>query len=344
MPNDLACLAAPRMTMKDIAALSGVSVATVSRALAGSPRVTEATRSTIEAVVRRTGYIVNQAGRGLRLRTSRQLLVILPTISNPFFAEIVQSIEREAQKVGYGTLIGSTEGERGREEALARQLLSGAVDGLVLITGHLPDCLSGLEHLSRQVIAISEEIPDAAVRTIGIDNVQAAHVASTHLMSLGHRHIAHISGPHGNILSRQRLAGYRSALSARDYPLPPQLIVEGDFSLSSGGRAMTRLLQARPRPTAVFCANDDMAIGAIKAAREAGVLAGRDFAIVGFDDIDYAAFVDPPLTTIRQPRRLLGQHAAAALTNEASVPGPGKLPFELVIRASCCGPGARARG
>ena len=324
--------AAVRPKMEDIARLAGVSVSTVSRALAGSPKVTGDTRARIEAAVRETGYVVNQVAQGLRLQRSRQLLVLLPTIANPFFAEVVQGIEEVAGAAGYGVLVGSTENEPEREASLARQLLTGGVDGLVLLTGRIPEGLA--EHaMSGQIVAVSETIPGSLLPTIAIDNEAAAAAAVAHLLGLGHRRIAHIGGPPGNVLTAQRARGWRKALAGAGIGEKP---VFGDFTMASGEAAMTALLTRTPRPTAVFCANDEMAIGAMKAARDAGLRVPTDLSIIGFDDISFAAFTDPPLTTIRQPRRELGRAAVAALLEGSRV--RRWMDHELVCRASTAPP------
>ncbi len=321
--------AAGRTRMEDIARLAGVSVSTVSRALAGSPRVTGDTKERIEAAVRQTGYVVNQVAQGLRLQRSRQLLVLLPTIANPFFAEVVQGIEEAAGAAGYGVLVGSTEGDPAREAVLARQLLTGVVDGLVLLTGRIPTGLD-VGALAGQVVAVSETIEGADLPTVSIDNTAAALDAVNHLIALGHRRIAHIAGPPRNVLTAQRIAGWRAAVGGEIAP------VFGDFTMTSGEAAMASLLARSPRPTAVFCANDEMAIGAIKAARDAGLRVPEDLAVIGFDDISFAAFTYPPLTTIRQPRRSFGAAAVAALLDGHP---PPNLAYTLITRASTARPG-----
>ena len=321
---------AARTKMEDIARLAGVSVSTVSRALAGSPKVTDDTRARIEAAVRQTGYVVNQVAQGLRLQRSRQLLVLLPTIANPFFGGVVQGGDEAAQAAGSGVLVGSTEGNAKREAVLARQLHTGVVDGLILLTGRIPATLEG--HVARgQVVAVSETIPGATLPTVVIDNEAAAMAAVSHLRALGHVRIAHIAGPEGNVLTAQRAQGWRKAM-AGETVIP---LVFGDFTIASGLAAMERLLAAPVRPTAVFCANDEMAIGALKAARTAGLAVPRDVSVVGFDDISFAAFTDPPLTTVRQPRREFGHAAVAALLDGVV---PPRLAFELILRASTAPP------
>jgi LacI family repressor for deo operon, udp, cdd, tsx, nupC, and nupG len=318
--------------MEDIARIAGVSVSTVSRALAGSPRVTGGTRARIEAAVRETGYVVNQVAQGLRLQRSRQLLVLLPTIANPFFAEIIQGVEEEAAGAGYGVLVGSTENEPAREAALARQLLTGGVDGLVLLTGRIPAGLAE-QAAAGQIVAVSETIPGSRLPIVAIDNEAAAAAAVAHLLGLGHRRIGHIGGPPGNVLTAQRARGWRKALARGGIEEPP---VFGDFTMASGEVAMAALLARAPRPTAVFCANDEMAIGAMKAARAAGLRVPHDLSLVGFDDISFAAFADPPLTTIRQPRRAFGRAAVAALLHGTS--RRRQMEYDLIIRASTAAP------
>ena len=318
--------AQPRLKMADVARIAGVSVATVSRALAGSPLVSEETRARIEAAVRDTGYVVNQVASGLRLQRSRQILVLLPDIANPFFGEVVLGIEEEAQRQGCGVLIGNTARNPEREAALARQFQTGAVDGLVLLTGHKPPGIP-----PTRLVGVSEHIADPAIAVVSIDNRAAAREAVTYLLALGHRKVAHIGGPTGNILTQQRHAGFLDALGG---DADPALVQFGDYSIASGEAAMHALLPAQP--TAVFCSNDEMAIGAIRAARASGLHVPHELSVVGFDDIPFAGAYDPPLTTIRQPRRDMGRVAARVLLaalDDQDMPRPAVLPHTLIVRA-----------
>ena len=316
-----------RLKMTDVARLAGVSVATVSRSLSGSPLVSDATRARIQTAVEATGYVVNQVASGLRLQRSRQILVLLPDIANPFFGEVVLGIEEEAQRRGFGVLIGNTGRSPARAAALARQFQTGAVDGLVLLTGACPPGIP-LDRL----VAVSEHVADAPVTVVSVDNRAAAREAVGHLRALGHRRIAHIGGPEGNILTRQRLQGL---IDAQGQDHDAAMVRFGDYSIASGEAAMRAMLPSRP--TAVFCSNDEMAIGAIRAAREAGLRVPADISVVGFDDIPFAGAYDPPLTTIRQPRREMGRVAARLLLATLAgtdAPGPTILPHTLVVRAS----------
>jgi LacI family transcriptional regulator, repressor for deo operon, udp, cdd, tsx, nupC, and nupG len=305
-----------RMKMADIARLAGVSVSTVSRALADSPLVTEETRQRIKQAVGETGYVINHVASGLRLQRSRQILVMLPSIANPFFAELVLGIEEEAQARGFGVLVGNTSGAQAREEALARHLLTGAVDGLILLTGRMPALLAGIAAIEDRVVAVSERIPGAGVATVSIDHVAGARDAVAHLAALGHRRIAHIAGPVGSILTAQRIKGFRQAMTEANLPVEEASITFGNFTFDSGEAALRILLAIDPRPSAVFCSNDEMAIGAIKAARALGLRVPEDLSVVGFDDIHFAGVYDPPLTTIHQPRRAIGRTAASLLFDQ----------------------------
>jgi LacI family repressor for deo operon, udp, cdd, tsx, nupC, and nupG len=331
---------ADRPTMADIARRAGVSVSTVSRALGGSALVTAETRARIAQLAGSAGYVPNQVARGLRLQRSRQILVILPTIANPFFGEIVLGIEEEAQAHGYGVLVGNTMGDQAREDGLGRHLMTGAVDGVVLLTGRVPAPLA--ENARDRVVTISERVRANGVAHVSIDNDAAADAAVGHLLALGHRRIAHITGRSGSSVAEQRKQAYRAALLRAGIEAPESWIAGGTFTFESGEAAMHRLLDLPERPSAVFCSSDEMAIGAVKAARSRALDVPRELSICGFDDIPFAAAFEPPLTTIRQPRRAMGRNAAAMLIDrlaDARTPRRDcQLPYELIVRASTVPP------
>jgi LacI family repressor for deo operon, udp, cdd, tsx, nupC, and nupG len=324
--------------MVDIARLAGVSVATVSRALTGSPLVTPETRERIEAAVRQTGYAVNPLARGLRRQEARQILVLVPDIGNPFFSEVLLGIEEEAAARGFSMLVGNTAKDPAREDRHAGQMLTGAVDGLILLNGRLPPRLPRDRDFVDRIVAVSEAIPGGRVPVVGIDNAGAAAAVVAHLAGRGHRRIGHIAGPESNILTRQRLAGYGAGLCEAGIEAEPDLVRHGDFTIPSGESAMAALLALAAPPTAVFCSNDEMAIGAIRALRVSGREVPRDVAVAGFDDIQFAGTYEPPLTTIRQPRRRMGVEAMALLgrriAGEGGAGGDVTLPFTLIERRS----------
>jgi len=329
---------AHRATMADVARLAGVTPGTVSRALAGSTLVTPETRAKVTAAVQATGYVVNQAARSLRENRSRQILVALPNIANPFFAQVVAAVEQVAQEAGYAVLISNTGNTAVGERRVAQILLKGAVDGLIVHTGRLPADLAGIPDIARRVVAVAAPLPGSEITSVVIDECAAAREAASYLIGLGHRTIAHIGGP-PSVNSEARRRGYCDALVSAGMLVDEALIGSGNNTIASGQEAARIILSRQPRPTAVFCANDEMAIGTTIVAKEMGLRVPDDVSIVGFDDVDIAAYYDPPLTTVRLPRDEIGRTGMKELL--ALLDGKRKrtgrrivLPHLLVVRQS----------
>jgi LacI family repressor for deo operon, udp, cdd, tsx, nupC, and nupG len=291
--------------------------------------------------VRQASYVVNRMAQGLRLREARQVLVILPEISNPYFSEVLLGIEEVAGKTGFGVLIGASARDPEREDQLAQQLLTGVVDGVLLMNGRLPPRLAD-PALRHRLLAVAERIPGSGLPTVHIDDLAAAQAAVSHLVGLGHRRIAHIAGPIGNVVTAARHKGYVAALAQVGMAPDPALTRFGPFALDSGEMAMAALLALPTPPTAVFCTSDEMAIGAIRTIKAAGLTVPGDLSVVGFDDIVFARAYDPPLTTVRQPRHRIGCDAMRLLEDRLNgIEGPRRglvLPFELIIRESSAPP------
>jgi LacI family repressor for deo operon, udp, cdd, tsx, nupC, and nupG len=301
------------VTIRDIAKRAGVSVATVSRTLTTPEAVRPLKRERVQQVVEEMNYVPNANARQLRRRRNEAIIVIVPEIANPFFSGIVQSIENVAHDLGYRVLIGETQGKQERLDYYADMVLTQMADGLILLGSLLPavvkaDLEAGL--IPRiPLVQACERNEGLDCPTVAIDNVAAGALAVEHLLARGCRSIATIAGPLDNSLSQDRLRGYSEALLAAGLPLTESGIAEGDFSIDSGYVAMQRLLEAATVPDGVFCANDEMAIGAQMAIRERGLAMPADIAVVGFDDLRFGAFAAPPLTTIRQPTTQLGETA-----------------------------------
>ena len=326
--------------MADIARIAGVSVATVSRALAGSPRVTEETKARIEAAVRDTGYVVNRMARSLRLQQARQIFVIVPNIANPFHASVLLGAEEAAVAAGFHVLIGNTAGDQARAEEHARQLLTGAVDGMLLLGGRMPEPLKA-PALQQRLVAVIEPVA-AGVPVVELDNKAGAREATRHLIGLGHRRIGHIGGSRPTTATPKRFAGYAEALAEAGIEERPELVRYGAFSIATGAEEMAELLALPEPPTAVFCGSDEIAMGAIRTIKQARLRVPEDISIVGFDNIYFAAVTDPPLTTIDQPARQLGFEAMRLLAERlAGVAGARRgvsVPYRLVVRASTAPP------
>jgi LacI family repressor for deo operon, udp, cdd, tsx, nupC, and nupG len=333
--------ARPAATMRDVAHHAGVSLATVSRSLASPDQVSPETLSRIARAVRDLNYTVNANARSLRRRSSGTVLVLLPNIGNPFFSVLLQGIEETARDTGRVVLVGDTGRNREAAEGYARSLATQRPDGIILLSGFLPFAGANRRGSSsaphRALVAVSERIPGSRIPFVGIDNVRAAREAVVHLLELGHRRIAHIRGPEGNILTLERAQGYREALSSAGIGYDDGLMRPGDFSIAAARRAMAQLLHVEPRPTAVFASNDESAIGAILEIKAAGLHVPEDISVVGFDDIEFAGVFDPPITTIRQPRRDMGRNAmqviASLVDGRPSAPEI-LLPHTLLRRGS----------
>lgn len=334
-------------TIQDVAKFAQVSTATVSRALSRPERVSEPTRERIAEAVRITGYTLNQAARSLRQRTARTILVALPDIGNTFFSTILDAIEREAALRGYGVLVvnriaGDVSGRR-----LHEYFLSNRADGLLLLDGAL--ALAPLLVLTQApanvpLVMACETIPDAPFHAVRTDNIYAAEVATRHLIGLGHRRIGHIQGPPGNVLTTERQTGFTNALAASGLTAQPEWILAGGFTMERGVAAAEQFMALRERPSAIFAANDEVAIGFLSGLRRHGLECPRDISVVGFDDLAVATHVWPPLTTMRQPREALGRLAAEALIDLIEGKPPSRVPkhtvlsSELIVRASTAPP------
>jgi LacI family repressor for deo operon, udp, cdd, tsx, nupC, and nupG len=321
--------------MKEVAHRAGVSTATVSRALSSPERVSAEVRNRVHQAITELDYTLNTAARTLRRSDTGIVLVLVPDIGNPFFSKVLKGVEQRARELSYSVLIGDAGDDNGQLETFARQIDAKRADGMILLSGRLPSFMHKRAFdASLPIVAASEWIGCASLPSVGIDNVGAALGAVRHLQDRGHRHIAHIAGPPGNVLSADRLAGYRAALGAGIR----LRVVHGDFSIASGQVAARTLMAARTPPTALFAANDEMAMGAIVALKALGLSVPRDVSVVGFDDIDFAAAYDPPLTTVRQPRFEMGRVAMSLLDGRLrgseSVVEPVFLPTTLIVRDS----------
>ncbi|WP_375450317.1 LacI family DNA-binding transcriptional regulator [uncultured Devosia sp.] len=328
-------------TIQDVARFAQVSTATVSRALSSPERVSQDTRLRISEAVLATGYTLNQAARSLRQRTSKTILVALPDIRNIFFSAILDAIEREATRRGYSTLVCNRCSGPNPARQLGEYFRSHRADGLLLLDGALN--LSHLLELAGEptdvpLVVACEDIPDAPFHTVKTDNARAAASATQHLINLGHTRIGHIAGPLGNVLRDERLEGFRQAIHDAGLYVRPDWIFPGNFQMESGFAAGLDYLAGTDRPTAMFAANDEMAIGFLSALREKGLECPRDISVVGFDDLAVAVHYSPPLTTIRQPREKLGQMAAqmliGLLEGRAVEPRRVVLRSELILRSS----------
>ncbi|MCE6075270.1 substrate-binding domain-containing protein [Agrobacterium vitis] len=326
-------------TIVDIARLAGVNPSTVSRALAGSHSVTEETRDKISAIARENGYIANHSARMLRSGRANQILVIVPNIAAFAHPEVILGIEEALEERNIGVIVGSTKGNHERELALARQLVTGAADGLILLNGSLPSELSELRQYTRRIVAVSRPVDFPGVAFVGIDNEAAAFEATQYLISLGRTRITHLAGPEQSSIFAARAKGYRDAMAEASLQMHTEVLHLPLFNIASGRQAMREILTRRHLPDAVLCASDELAFGAIQASRELGIKVPDQIAFVGFDNHPVSEAFSPPLTTVAVPRKQLGYVGAQTLlrsmSEDSDEGGTQLLPYELIVRASC---------
>ena len=337
--------AAGPATIRDVASELGMSVATVSRALSQPELLRPETRERVLSVVAKLGYRPNVLARSLRRGQTHAIVLVVPKLS-PFFLEIYAGAEEAAQTAGLAVLLGNSDGKPEREEAYFDQVVSGRADGIILLTGVLPSAYADGKRAVPPMVAVLERIADHGAPVIRIDHRAASAEITRHLIDLGHHRIAHIAGTRHAPSSEHRLSGYKDALAAAGIAFQSDLVIEGDFSMQSGADAMEKLLDLDDPPTAVFAGNDEMAFGAVKAARLRGLSVPEDLSMVGFDDQTTAAFYNPPLTTIHTPCREIGRRAIQELVEQiagADVSHEIVLPTRLIVRDSTAPPRRKAK-
>jgi len=333
-------------TIRDVARRAGVSVATVSRVVNHSAhKVSEETRRRVLEAIEELGYQPNDVARGLKKRTSHTIGLIVPDISNPFYPAIARGIEDVANAHGYAVVLCNTYEDLAKEREYLSLLRRRWADGLIFATvGVNTKHLRWLRGHRVPVVLVARDVEGVEIDAVLVDNFRGAYLAVRHLIGLGHQRIGFIGGPRSLHVSRERHRGYLHAIADAGIDPDPELHVEGNFRAEGGEEAMRQLLHLQPPLSAVFAANDLMAIGAMNAIKRAGFRIPEDIAVVGFDDITFASLVEPPLTTVAQPKYRMGTIAMTLLLErmEGKEDGPRKIVLdpELVVRDSC---GARQR-
>lgn len=303
--------------------------------------VSDSTRKAVEQAIAETGYTLNVAARNLRQQQVGGVLALVPKLANPFFSVILSGIADVLRGNGLNLLVLDTsiQGGTGRREAIGAYLNRSRSDGVIVLDGGLDADLFRQPNCP-PVVQACEWIEGLEAPRVMADNAEGARLAIAHLTGLGHRRILHLTGPEGNSLTRARREGVLAALAHAGLAETTSWL-NGDFSLQSGHAAAAQLVQMTTRPTAVFCDNDEMAIGLINGLSQAGIRVPQEISVVGFDNIEMSAYALPPLTTIRQHRDRLGRHAATALLariNGQPTPEDEVLPVELLLRASTAAP------
>lgn len=325
-------------SIKDIARLARVSHPTVSRALQNSPLVNPETAARIRKIAAETGYRASAVARGLVTRRTRTIGLVVTTVADPFASEVVCGVEQIANDQGYAVFLADSHADPERERKVVQSLAERRVDGIIVTSSRVgAHYVPLLREMNVPIVLVNDQYPGDFVHSIMIGNRGGMSAATAHLVGLGHRRIAYLGDKFGYQSDTERFAGYRAALDAAQIPVAPELTVHGDGMAAAAGGAMDELLGLADPPTAVCCYNDMSALGAMRSIRAHGLRVPADISITGFDDLFFAAYLDPPLTTVRQPMRRMGQLAMDSLfklmSGEESV-AQIHLEAELVVRAS----------
>jgi LacI family transcriptional regulator len=325
--------------MKDVARLAGVSAQTVSAVVNKKPGITDNTRERVLQAIKELGYRPYSVARSLRTGRTRTIALVISDIANPSFATMASVAEDYAHSFGYNLVLYNTHDDIEREASYVQTAAERWVDGVLFVAAQdQMDGLSELEAAGIPAVAI-DRIPEGYTGpSVTLDNVKAGRIATNHLLDLGHSCIAHISGPQRLSLVRERMKGFCLAFEERGLEPGRCVSGEGDWECEAGYLAAKEILASEPRPTALFVANDRMAIGAASAAYEAGLRVPDDLSVVGLDDIEVAAFQSPPLTTVRQSFKDLATLAVQLLLDILAGKEPERdkivIEPELIVRGS----------
>lgn len=327
-------------TISDVAKRAGVSPVTVSRVINGGGNVKAATRDKVQKAIEDMHYLPNVAARSLRSKRTYTLALLVPDITNSFWTTVSRGVEDEAQNGGYSVLLCNTDEDSAKQLRYQDVIISQRVDG-VIVTPYDSDArnLARLRDRKIPVVVIDRRIDGWNVDTVSSDSVAGAQTLVKHLIALGHQRIAAISGPPSTSTAHDRVTGYRMALAEAGIPIDADLIKHGQFKTLSGEEMAYQLLAGTPRPTAIFAANNALAIGVIKAAEKLGLRIPQDIALVCFDDLPNLALILPFLTVVVQPAYEIGVRAAQLLLSriedQAIQPRHIVLPTRLIVRHSC---------
>jgi LacI family transcriptional regulator len=330
------------VTMKHIARHAGVSIGSVSHVINGSANVGEDLRRRVLDAIRDLGYQPSELARGLRRNQTSIVGMIVPDITNPFFTAVVRGAEDIAYQNSYRLMLCNTDNDSAKEVAYWQELRSYRPAGLILIPSVDSQLDRVKDYRGLPVVCLDRLPAGWEGDSITSDNVNGALVATNHLLRLGHRMIGIITGSLRLPNAAERLEGFRAAMRKAKIEIEPGYVQEGRFDRLSGYEKMRVLLQLQPRPTAVFASNDMTALGALEALREAGLRCPEDISLVGFDDLEFSAFVQPALTTVSQPGYQMGAKGATLLMKrlQGAVDPPQRvvLPTELRQRHSTASP------
>lgn len=304
---------AGKVTLEMVAAAAGVSPSTVSRILNGTAVVSDDKRAAVDEAIARLGFVPNPVARGLAGGRTLSIGVVTQAIDSPFYGGALRGIEEELGRAGYSPLFVSGHWNAAHEARCIDTLRSRRVDGIIVLTGRLSDAALSAVAQSLPVVVTGRTLKAPGLASLDFDNFEGGRLATHHLLSLGHRRIAFITGDQRHPDAKERQRGYRAALEAAGLSFDPALVVPGNYTEDSGRMAVERLLDSRESFTAIFAANDQMAFGAALALHRRHLHVPGEVSLVGFDDLQTALYTLPPLSTVHHPVYELGQLAASAM-------------------------------
>lgn len=321
--------------IRSVAALAKVSIATVSRTINRSPAVSERLSQRVWQAIEQLKYYPNTHARSLVSGRSRILGIIVENITNPFFPELIQSFEEIAVANGFEILVSSSNSDPATLTACVRRMLERKVEGVAVLTfGDEEPVLDQLAHHDVPIVLAEFHLDSPKTSTILLDYSTGIRSAVNHLAELGHRRIAFLAGPHKLHSAITRENDYRNAMRGASLPVDSKCVIECDHTLKGGVAGFARLRALHSRPTAIVCSNDMIAIGVLRAAYMEGLRVPQDLSVVGLDDIDFAEFTLPPLTTIRMSRTDLARAAFEALRQQAEAPHDANIQREFLVSTS----------
>jgi LacI family transcriptional regulator len=329
-------------TIYEVSELAGVSLATVSRVMNNSGKVSPRTRQRVEAAMNELGYRPNSIAQSLASNRSNSVGVLIPELFGPFFGTMLAGIEDELRSAGKHVIITAGHSDEETEKESIQFLVSRQCDALILLVYAVSDeYLAELSHGPVPIVLIARNIPNLPNNCVSLDNEYGSYLATKSLIELGHRQLAHISGPLWKSDAKERIAGFRRALAEYGLSCEEKLMVEGTYEEHSGRQAMKRLLQHGIPFSGLVCANDEMAAGAIAVARKNGMTIPDDLSVVGFDNVSFTRYMNPQLSTVNYPIDLMGRTAArCALRDVYKINGlaiRNRFEPDLIRRASTTG-------
>jgi LacI family transcriptional regulator len=329
----------PISTIRDVAEQASVSITTVSHVINGTRKVSSELQDRVLQAMADLDYRPNRVARSLRKNESLTIGIVVPDSTNPFFAEVARSAEVAAFEQGYSVILCNSDGDPNKEDRYIQVLMEKRVDGIIFVSvGGDSERLRRIQDQQIPLIVVDREVPGVEVDLVLADNAHGGWLATNHLIQRGHQRIGCIAGPSEVTPSAERLVGFRRAMSESGLTVDESLVEKGDFQFESGYAIASKWLAHPNPPTALFCCNDLMAVGAIHAASELGLSVPAQVAVVGFDNVLLASYFQPGLTTVAQSCDIMGERAAELLI--ARIQDPDRLPdrhlldVELVIRQS----------